>query len=231
MDLALIVSAFLLGLAGTPHCAAMCGASCAAVVGSVESPFLRARALSFHVSRVVSYAVVGSLAAAGVGVVSMASTTAPLLRPVWVLLHSAAVGLGLWLLITGRQPAFMARWSARAQQPISAGAVGWQVMQTPWTAAAAGSAWAAWPCGLLQSALVVAALANSPLAGGAVMAGFAMASAGGLLAAPWLLRLRNFNGEAVVSWAVRLAGLLLAAGSAWALTHDLWSRLWAYCFS
>jgi hypothetical protein len=29
---------------------------------------------------------------------------------------------------------------------------------------------------------------------------------------------------------VRLAGAFLALGSLWALGHDLWGQVWAYCF-
>jgi uncharacterized protein len=169
MDLTLIFSAFLLGLAGMPHCAAMCGAPCAAVVGGA-GPGAGARSLSFHVTRVAGYALVGALAAAGVGILAVAGSAAPVVRPVWAMLHAAALALGIWLLVTGRQPAFMTRLGHRSRQPAGAGAGGWQLVQTPWTAAAAGSAWVAWPCGLLQSALVLAALANTPQAGGAAMA-------------------------------------------------------------
>jgi sulfite exporter TauE/SafE len=230
MDLALIFSAFLLGLAGTPHCAAMCGAPCAAVVGS-GGPQATARSLSFHLARMAGYSAVGALAAAGVGIVSMAGAAAPLVRPLWVMLHAAALGLGLWLLITGRQPAWMTQLGSRQRQPAAVTANGWQVMQTPWTAAAAGSVWVAWPCGLLQSALVVAALANSPQAGGAVMAAFAMASAAGLQAAPWLASRLRSSGTASITWAIRLAGAALAAGSAFALGHDIWGRVLDYCLS
>jgi sulfite exporter TauE/SafE len=145
------------------------------------------------------------------------------------MLHAAALALGIWLLVTGRQPAFMTRLGNRSRQAASAGPAGWQVMQTPWTAAAAGSAWVAWPCGLLQSALIVAALANTPQAGGAAMAAFAMASAGGLQAAPWLARRMSQSGPASIAWAVRLAGAALALGSAWALGHDVWGRVLDYC--
>ncbi len=227
MDLALIFSAFLLGMAGMPHCAAMCGAPCAAAVGGA-APGAGARSVGFHLARVASYSVAGALAAAGVGVLAVAGSAAPLVRPLWALLHAAALALGIWLLVTGRQPAFMTRLG-RARQPAPAGAPGWQFVQTPWSAAAAGSAWVAWPCGLLQSALVVAALANSPQAGGAAMAAFAMASAGGLHAAPWLMGRAASSGPRSIAWAVRLAGLALVAGSAWALGHDLWGRVLAYC--
>jgi sulfite exporter TauE/SafE len=97
------------------------------------------------------------------------------LRPVWTLLHAAAFVLGLWMLWQGRQPVWLeslGRGSARAAGP----AAGWQRVHGPVKAGAAGLAWAAWPCGLLQSALVLAALANGPAGGALVMTGFAPSS-------------------------------------------------------
>lgn len=233
MDLALIFSAFMLGLAGTPHCAAMCGAPCAAVVGRGGTGSASASVV-FHLARVAGYAAAGGLAAAGLGVMAMAGQAAPIVRPLWALLHMAALGLGLWLLLTGRQPAFMTRIGrgrtpAMAGEPVGAGGGRWQAVSTPWTAAAAGAAWVAWPCGLLQSALVVAALANSPPAGAAAMAAFGMASAAGLQAAPWVAARLGRWGGASASLAVRVAGGALAIGSGWALGHDLWVRIADYC--
>ncbi len=159
-----------------------------------------------------------------------------MLRPVWTLLHCAALGLGLWLLWQGRQPAWVEQLgrSTRHLAPQQADAGGWQRMQGPTRASAAGLLWVAWPCGLLQSALVVAALANSAWGGAAVMAGFAAASAAGLGLAPWAFaRLAGGAGSAlqVNAWAVRVAGAMLAGASAWALGHDLLRRVIAYCLS
>jgi uncharacterized protein len=229
MELALVLSAFMLGLAGTPHCAAMCGASCAGVLqGCSSGTDARPTALAFHAARVAGYAVAGALAAAGVGVLAMAGSAAPLVRPIWTLLHVAALALGLWLMITGRQPAFMTRVGrSRSSVPAAAGG-GWQTMSGPIGGAAAGAAWVAWPCGLLQSALVVAALANTAQGGAAAMAAFAIASATGLQLAPWMMaRLGGASGSA--AFAVRIAGAALAAGSAWAMGHDLWGKVVAYC--
>lgn len=229
MDLALAFSALMLGLAGAPHCAAMCGSSCAAVLaGCARGRDPAAAAIAFHVGRVAAYALAGGLAAAGVGVVSMAGQAGPLVRPVWTLLHVAALALGLWLLLTGRQPAFMSRIGRSRQAAVAPAAGGWQAVAGPTSAATAGVAWIAWPCGLLQSALVVAALANTPQGGAAVMAAFALASAGGLQLAPWILA-RLGGRPAAVSMAVRLAGIALTLGSGWALGHDLWGRIAAYC--
>ena len=70
--------------------------------------------------------------------------------------------------------------------------------------------WALLPCGLLYSALVVAALAGSVLGGAAVMAAFAIGTSVTMTAAPWVwLRLRGSphipgSGTGVCAWRVRL---------------------------
>jgi sulfite exporter TauE/SafE len=88
---------------------------------------------------------------------------------------------------------------------------------------------------LLQSALMVAALANSPVSGAMVMVAFAVASSVALGLAPTLW-LKWVSGDAsrgvrVTMWVTRLSGAALAAAAAWALGHDLWVRIAAYCFS
>jgi hypothetical protein len=179
---------------------------------------------AFLMARAASYAVAGALVAAGVGLAAAAGTAAPLLRPVWLLLHVGALALGLWLALTGRQPGWMTRL------PVSRPGR-WQAVRTPWTAAAAGSTWAAWPCGLLQSALVMAGLANGATGGAMTMASFAIASMGGLVLGPLALqRLPAGVSDRVSHWAVRLAGLALAGGSAWAMGHGLWRKVLDYCF-
>ncbi|MDE2395842.1 MAG: sulfite exporter TauE/SafE family protein, partial [Burkholderiales bacterium] len=108
---------------------------------------------------------------------------------------------------------------------------GWQRMRGPAESALAGGLWCAWPCGLLQSALVIAALADDAPGGAFVMAAFAIASGAGLALAPWLWqRLGGHAAAAGAPWAARAAGALLAAASGWALFHGLWMRVAAYCF-
>ena len=232
MDLALVFSALMLGLAGAPHCAAMCGPGCAAVLRGCQGGGTGPATLAFHLGRVGGYALAGAVAAASVGVLAMLGQAAPALRPLWTLAHAAAMGLGLWLLWTGRQPAWMENLGRGVKRTASTSG-GWQRVHGPLRAGAAGSLWVAWPCGLLQSALVIAALANTAVGGAAVMAAFAVASAGGLAAAPWLWsRLSSGPAAAMQAgvWATRAAGALLAAASAWALGHDIAARFIAYCF-
>ena len=235
MDLALILSALMLGAAGVPHCAAMCAPASGSLLRSCRAGAPHASAWAFHLSRVAGYSLAGAVAASSVGALAQLGQLSPVLRPLWTLLHCAALGLGLWLLWQGRQPAWLenlGRGSRRAAPQQAAG--GWQRLQGPAKASAAGMLWVAWPCGLLQSALVVAALANTAWGGAAAMAGFAAASAAGLGLAPWAFaRLTGSNAAALQAsaWAVRFAGAALAAASAWALGHDLFLKVVAYCVS
>lgn len=239
LDLALIGSAALLGAAGMAHCTAMCGAACTALTGSGRQPLAP---WGFHLARVASYAAGGAIAAASMGALAALSQWTPALRPFWTLLHVAALGIGLFLLWQGRQPEWMGalgrgagpeRGAALATSPAAAG---WQRVQIPARAAsrlplralAAGGLWVAWPCGLLQSALLVSAMANSPWGGAGAMAAFAITSSGGLLLAPWAWR-RWGSRPGAQTLAVRVAGGMLVAASGFALLHGLSPAFAAFC--
>jgi sulfite exporter TauE/SafE len=226
VDIALIASAALLGMAGSPHCAAMCSAPCAAAVGGGG----KRSTAAFHAGRVAAYAAGGAAAAASVSTLAAWSQLSPALRPLWTLLNAAALVLGAWLLWRGRQPAWLARLG-RVPAAAAPQAHGWQAVRMPLRAASAGLVWVAWPCGLLQSALVVSALSSSASGGAIAMAVFALASAPGLIAGPWALR-RLLSGRGALArevWAARAAGLMLLGASAWALGHQLGPQVAAFC--
>ncbi len=244
MDQALFLSAVLMGLAGTPHCLAMCGAACTAASGGGRPHDL----LPFHLGRLLAYAGAGAVAAASVGSLATLGQAVSALRPLWTMVHMAALALGLYLVWQGRQPAWMERLGrTRSTAVPHRPGEHWQAVRGPARSAGLGLAWVAWPCGLLQSALLVASLANSAWSGAAVMAGFAGASAAGLVLGPalwWRLtggkrrqamagapagpaRSAGLSATAAVRW----AGAALAAASAWALGHGLWMRFAAWCFS
>jgi sulfite exporter TauE/SafE len=82
-----------------------------------------------------------------------------------------------------------------------------------------GVAWALLPCGLLYSALMVAALAGSVPGGAMVMAVFAIGSGVSLWVGPWLLLRLGRNGRG--AWSMRVAGLALVLVSAWGLYMGL----------
>jgi sulfite exporter TauE/SafE len=224
----LVAAAALMGLAGMPHCTAMCAAPCAAVVRSCGSA--RGTGVAFQAGRVAGYATAGAVAASAASWLQRWLSVAPVLQPLWALVHLAALALGLWMLARGRLP--MLQRSIGAATNALPG--GWQRVHGPVRAAAAGSAWIAWPCALSQSALLLAALGSAGWQGATAMAAFALASSPGLVAAPWLLarlqRLRPAAGSVDAAvWPIRGAGLMLAAGSAWALGHGLWGRVAALC--
>jgi len=238
MDGALVLSCLLLGLGGAPHCAAMCGATSAALTCAGTTLRVPPAAWAFHLARVAGYAAVGALASAGVGAADLARAASPALRPFWVLLHAAALGLGLWLAVMGRQPRWLVGggWGRHGALAMPGG---WQPLvfhRGAWRAAIAGASWVAWPCGLLQSALVVAALCRSPGWAGLAMGSFALASAPGLLLMPWVVGRLGRAGtggaglpEAWVRLAIRSSGAALAAGALYALNRDAWHRFATYC--
>lgn len=213
----LLAAAALAGVAGSPHCVAMCGAACAGI-GSAPR-----RAVAFQLGRLAGYALLGSAVAASAVALQWAAGHAALLKPFWAMFHVAVVLLGLSLVWLGSQPAWLERgaqqvWRALRMRTLALDATRWP--------AAAGALWALLPCGLLYSALMLAALADTPAQGAAVMATFAVASGAGLHFGSTLLRRAR---AASGSWGVRAAGVALVAASAWALGHGLWHEVAAYC--
>ncbi len=205
-----------MGLAGGPHCIAMCGAACAALGqrAGAQTPNPKPMGL-FLFGRVLGYSALGALAAASMQGLGWLSVQSAALRPVWALFHVACVVLGLTLLWQARQPIWLESTGRMIWTKVRG------LTQRGGTAAPLlmGVLWVLLPCGLLYSALLVAALTSHPLEGAAVMALFAAGSSISLMAGPWLwLRLR---GPGSNQWGLRLAGLALAASSGWALWMGL----------
>ena len=202
MNTSLALTALTMGLVGGPHCLAMCGAPCAAVASSGG---VRATA-GFQLGRLLGYASLGAVAAASVQSLGWMTTQSAALRPVWTMFHVAALLLGLVLLAQARQPVWLESGARRIWQRARAVGAG----RGP---VVLGALWALLPCGLLYSALLVAAMAGDPLSGALVMAAFALGSAITLIAGPWLwLKLRGASPEHG-AWGIRLAGLALALSS------------------
>lgn len=227
MNTTLALTALLMGLAGGPHCLAMCGAACAGIGRAAQHQGQgqgTASMLMFQLGRILGYSTLGALAATTMQGVGWLSTQSAVFRPVWTFFHIVAFLVGVLLL-----------W--RAEQPLWLEGVGrsvWRRVQHLTShlrlrhggVVVLGFLWALMPCGLLYGALLVAALSNSPEEGALVMALFALGSALVLTVGPWLwLRVRNaknLNTDASSgAWGVRLAGAALAASSGWALWMGL----------
>jgi sulfite exporter TauE/SafE len=210
MQTSLAVTALLMGVAGGPHCIAMCGAACAGI-GHAAGERKNAAMWSFQVGRVMGYSALGALAAAsmqGLGWLTVQSTA---LRPVWTLFHVTTFALGMLLLLRAQQPVWLEQVGRRIWSRARALAAG----RGQGAPLVIGALWTFLPCGLLYSALLVAALTGRALEGAIVMALFALGTSVSMMAGPWLwLRL---SGKGTGEWGVRLAGLALAASSVWAL--------------
>lgn len=262
MSSTLALTALLMGLAGGPHCVAMCGAACAGLAraarGGVQTgqqpihfqggasgalpvngtpaasasdlPFV----LLFQLGRVLGYAVLGGLAAASMQGLGWLTVHSAALRPLWSLLHVAAIALGLVLLWRAAQPVWLeqgaqALWR-RVQRLVRRRSAPNDGQGATRTASVGllfiGSLWALLPCGLLYSALLVATLTGQAWQGATVMALFALGTAVSMTLGPWLwLRLGQesaaLRNPAWQNLGVRLAGLALVLSSAWALWMGL----------
>ena len=221
----LLLSALLMGMAGGPHCLAMCGSACMGVSKWPGSSALR-NVWLFQVGRVLGYATLGAVAAVSMNTIGWLAAETPVLHPVWSMLHIAALLWGLWLLWRAEQPLWLsttaqAIWTfvSSRRQPSA---------RHSWAALWLGMVWALLPCGLLYSALVVAALAGNPLQGAVVMATFAVCSGLVLLVAPWAL-LRWGRSIRIPALGMRLAGLALSVSAGMALYLGLFHNQAPWC--
>lgn len=235
MLFSLIGTAAVMGLMGGPHCLAMCAAPCAVVTSAADASarvmqvhgrrdLQWLRSALFHGGRIAGYAALGALAAAAMQALAWLHLRSTALQPVWTFMHLGIMVWGLLMMVQARQPAWLeaagrALW--RRVQPVVA---------APGGSLATGLAWSLMPCGLLYSALLVAALSGGALSGALSMAGFAVGSGLWLVAAPWLWgRVRGRLDALRGNWGSRAAGLLLLGVAAWALWMDLVYRPSLWC--
>ncbi|HZN47874.1 MAG TPA: sulfite exporter TauE/SafE family protein [Ramlibacter sp.] len=223
MSLTLAGTALVMGLVGGPHCMAMCGAACGGVIRGVGARPV-AGMWTFQGGRLLGYSIAGGAAGLAMQGFAWLSSNTAALQPVWTLFHLAVLLWGLMLLAQARQPAWVE----------SAGRTVWSkvrpMAQRPGGLLVTGALWALMPCGLLYSALLVAALTGSPMEGALSMALFAIGSGISLGLAPSALRkLQQWGNSLRKDWGTRIAGLLLAATAAWALWMDLAHRVAEWC--
>jgi uncharacterized protein len=214
MQTSLALTALIMGLAGGPHCVAMCGAACAGIGHAAGAQQNRAL-MSFQLGRWLGYSLMGGLAAFSVQALGWLTVESAVLRPVWSMLHVAAVVLGLLLIWQAKQPVWLDQsaqnlWSKIRKLNSNLGKI---------APVGVGVLWALMPCGLLYSALMVAALTGNAWDGAITMACFALGSGLSLGFAPWLLLKLKSLGDG--AWGIRLAGLALASTSGWALWMGL----------
>ncbi len=252
MNTSLLLTAFLMGLFGGPHCLAMCGATC---VGLSKSNGLNGQVavLEFQMGRVIGYSALGSIGAVSVQGVGWLSIHSALFRPVWGLFHVSALLIGLVLIWRAEQPLWLDSLAKDIWRKVATQGRMNSLPFIRFGPIALGILWALLPCGLLYSALWVAALSANPLEGALVMSAFTLGSALVLMAGPFIWRaiksvdsiyLISFkihaapksaalssNASTDGAWGVRLAGLALVAVSCYALWHGLVQNQAPWCVS
>ena len=208
----LLAASLTLGLAGSLHCVAMCGGIAAAAGSRMTAGPHRPAALLFNLARIASYGMLGLAVAALTGVVATATGGH---APAWPLRALAALlmsGLALQLL-SGRDWLGLERLGAalwRQLQPLTGRAAR---LPGPARFIALGLLWGFLPCGLVWSALALAASSGSAPAGLLVMLAFGAGTLPAMLAATLagqaaLRRLGGCNPR-------RVAGLLMLVFAAW----------------
>lgn len=213
----LALSALAMGVAGSAHCAAMCGG----VVGLLVGPRNTVRdVVMYNAGRVASYALFGAIAGA-LGSAADAMPIPNVRAALRVVAALAAIMVGLrmvgfaWatrLLDSVGSPVF------RLLRPLAAKLL---PARSALHAAALGAIWGWLPCGLVYAAVTLALATESAPSGALVMIAF---GAGTL---PAMLALGTVASRARAAldrpWVRRLAGALLVAsgvaGAAGALVH------------
>jgi len=207
-----------MGLAGGPHCVAMCGAACASLSKPQSSKNFAIHL--YHLGRLCGYALLGAIATYGFNSIAWLANYSEALQPVWTFFHVFIFFWGVILIIFARQPAWVDRTGKKVWILIK------KISIVKGGNFYVGMIWALMPCGLLYSALVIASFNGSPHGGAMTMAAFAIGSSISLFFAPWLWFKIKTN--MIEPFGMRLAGLLLSLASGWAiwmqLAHD--TKIW-----
>jgi uncharacterized protein len=221
MQLTLVLTTMLMGLAGGPHCIAMCGAACASLQ---QSSVQRQVIWQFHAGRLIGYAALGALAAGSIKGLAWFSSQTHALHPLWTFFHVLVFAWGLVLLIFARQPTWADDFGRKVWIEVR------KISNVPGGTFMTGVLWALMPCGLLYSALLVASLNANAVNGALSMASFAIGTSVSLMLGPLLwLKLKNGKLWVTEDTSMRLAGLLLAAASGWAIWMDLMHNTKIWC--
>jgi hypothetical protein len=175
---ALLVAALTLGFLGSTHCVAMCG-GIVSVLAAGAAPNLRRnerppllRIVLYSVGRIGSYA----LAGVAVGALGLLVRDALPVRVGQVALRAGAgllmLGLGLHLTGLFRGFAVLERAGAPLWRRLEPAAKRLLPVRSGWHALALGAVWGWVPCGMVYTALGLAAASGSAPGGALVMALF-----------------------------------------------------------
>lgn len=178
----LLPAAFAAGFFGSTHCLGMCGAIVVLLEGQGAAAFDGLpRRLLYNAGRLSFYVLLGVVAGASGALLTGGLDTGLLV----LRLLSAAliIALGLNLLLDWQALRFLEQAGARLWQRLSPLARHVLPVSSPASALAAGFLWGALPCGLVYSAVAIAATSGSATGGGLVMLAFGLGTLPALLLA------------------------------------------------
>ncbi len=173
-----LLTAFVAGVLGSTHCAAMCG-GIATALGAVPGGASRHRQLLlYHLGRLASYGTAGAIAGtlgAAAGFAFAISRWSEILR---LATAAVVVVIGLDIALSGSPRArwlrLPERWGARLWRRVA------PLTRTSLPASASARAlvlgllWGWLPCGLVYSVLLAAAVAGGATSGAAIMIAFGL---------------------------------------------------------
>lgn len=207
-----LAAAVTLGLAGSVHCLGMCGGIAAAAGTRTRSDGAGFAALTFNAGRIASYALLGAVVGALVGAAVTQLQVRPFAITLRVLAGLLMLAMGLSLL-TGRDLLLLERLGGRVWNRVRPLAGRALVLPAPLRFAGLGLVWGLLPCGLVYSALALAAASGSGPGGAATMLAF---GAGTL---PAMLAVTLAGGAVTRRFAGlrtrRVAGVLMIVFAAW----------------
>ena len=240
----LLLSAFFMGIAGGPHCLAMCGSGCMGIARWPGQSAWRNLWL-FQTGRLLGYAALGAIAAVSMNSLAWLAKETAVFHPLWSMLHVTAVLWGLWLVWRAEQPLWINRWGKKIWRSLSH-TTQQQSHDQIWAPLWLGMVWALLPCGLLYSALLVAMFTAGALQGAMVMAMFAFGGGLVLTVVPWVwsrwgqakqshqVQWRKTSISQTAPWqsehlGTRVSGLLLTVTAAWGLWTGLTHATSPWC--
>lgn len=222
---AVSAAAFLAGLLGGAHCAAMCGGIVGAVCRGASGASMPWRTVfAYNAGRIASYSIAGAIAGA-LGQMGVWSRGGPAVQHVLLFAASATlIVLALYLLgaaplVRGLEAAGSVLW--RRIQPYSRFFL---PADTVPRALGLGLVWGWLPCGMVYAVLLTAAVTGDALRGAAVMAAFGAGTLPNLLAVAFFAQRLRALGQAR---ALRVAGgLAIAAFGLYGILNAVQPLVW-----
>lgn len=214
-------TAFMAGLLGGAHCAAMCGGivslTCApAADGRPRSP---GYPLAYNLGRISSYVLAGALAGS-LGQAGMAMRGGALAQHLLMFLMGATL-IVVALNVAGVRPVTRGIEAAgsllwRHVQPVSRHFL---PVTSPWQALGLGALWGWLPCGMVYAVLLTALASGNAAEGATILAAFGLGTLPNLLLIGSALgRVRRWMQIARVRY---VASMLIAAVGIYGMLHVL----------